>query len=164
MLKEKIEKDFKEALLKRNEREISTLRMLKAAIVEQEKEKRYKKSQEKGTEADLEKESALSDEEIIKLILREIKKRKEAILEFEKGKRKDLVEKETQEIEILKRYLPEMLSEEEIKKMAKETIEKVRAKNIKDMGRVMKELMPKIQGKAEPSLVSQIVKSLLQNN
>jgi len=164
MLKEKIEKDFKEALLKRNEREISTLRMLKAAILEQEKEKRYKKSQEKGTEADLEKESALSDEEIIKLILREIKKRKEAILEFEKGKRKDLVEKETQEIEILKRYLPEMLSEEEIKKMAKETIEKVRAKNIKDMGRVMKELMPKIQGKAEPSLVSQIVKSLLQNN
>jgi uncharacterized protein YqeY len=164
MLKEKIEKDFKEALLKRNEREISTLRMLKAAILEQEKEKRYKKSQEKGTEADLEKESALSDEEIIKLILREIKKRKEAILEFEKGKRKDLVEKETQEIEILKRYLPEMLSEEEIKKMAKETIEKVRAKNIKDMGKVMKELMPKIQGKAEPSLVSQIVKSLLQNN
>jgi uncharacterized protein YqeY len=164
MLKEKIEKDFKEALLKRNEREISTLRMLKAAILEQEKEKRYKKSQEKGTEADLEKESALSDEEIIKLILREIKKRKEAILEFEKGKRKDLVEKEAQEIEILKRYLPEMLSEEEIKKMAKETIEKVRAKNIKDMGRVMKELMPKIQGKAEPSLVSQIVKSLLQNN
>jgi uncharacterized protein YqeY len=164
MLKEKIEKDFKEALLKRNEREISTLRMLKAAILEQEKEKRYKKSQEKGTEADLEKESALSDEEIIKLILREIKKRKEAILEFEKGKRKDLVEKETQEIEILKRYLPEMLSEEEIKKMAKETIEKIRAKNIKDMGRVMKELMPKIQGKAEPSLVSQIVKSLLQNN
>jgi uncharacterized protein YqeY len=164
MLKEKIEKDFKEALLKRNEREISTLRMLKAAILEQEKEKRYKKIQEKGTEADLEKESALSDEEIIKLILREIKKRKEAILEFEKGKRKDLVEKETQEIEILKRYLPEMLSEEEIKKMAKETIEKVRAKNIKDMGRVMKELMPKIQGKAEPSLVSQIVKNLLQNN
>lgn len=164
MLKEKIEKDFKEALLKRNEREISTLRMLKAAILEQEKEKRYKKSQEKGTEADLEKESALSDEEIIKLILREIKKRKEAILEFEKGKRKDLVEKEAQEIEILKRYLPEMLSEEEIKKMAKETIEKVRAKNIKDMGRVMKELMPKIQGKAEPSLVSQIVKSFLQNN
>jgi uncharacterized protein YqeY len=164
MLKEKIEKDFKEALLKRNEREISTLRMLKAAILEQEKEKRYKKSQEKGTEADLEKESALSDEEIIKLILREIKKRKEAILEFEKGKRKDLVEKEAQEIEILKRYLPEMLSEEEIKKMAKETIEKIRAKNIKDMGRVMKELMPKIQGKAEPSLVSQIVKSLLQNN
>jgi uncharacterized protein YqeY len=164
MLKEKIEKDFKEALLKRNEREISTLRMLKAAILEQEKEKRYKKSQEKGTEADLEKESALSDEEIIKLILREIKKRKEAILEFEKGKRKDLVEKEAQEIEILKRYLPEMLSEEEIKKMAKETIEKVRAKNIKDMGRVMKELMPKIQGKAEPSLVSQIVKNLLQNN
>jgi uncharacterized protein YqeY len=164
MLKEKIEKDFKEALLKRNEREISTLRMLKAAILEQEKEKRYKKSQEKRTEADLEKESALSDEEIIKLILREIKKRKEAILEFEKGKRKDLVEKETQEIEILKRYLPEMLSEEEIKKMAKETIEKIRAKNIKDMGRVMKELIPKIQGKAEPSLVSQIVKNLLQNN
>jgi uncharacterized protein YqeY len=164
MLKEKIEKDFKEALLKREEREISTLRMLKAEILKQEKEKRYKKSQERGIEADLEKESVLSDEEIIGLILREIKKRKEAIFEFEKGKRNDLVKKESQEIEILKRYLPEMLSEEEIKKMAKETIEKVGAKNIKDMGKVMKELMPKIQGKAEPSLVSQIVKNLLQNN
>jgi uncharacterized protein YqeY len=164
MLKEKIEKDFKEALLKRDEREISTLRMLKAEILKQEKEKRYKKIQERVIEADLEKESVLSDEEIIGLILREIKKRKEAIFEFEKGKRNDLVKKESQEIEILKRYLPEMLSEEEIKKMAKETIEKVGAKNIKDMGKVMKELMPKIQGKAEPSLVSQIVKNLLQNN
>jgi uncharacterized protein YqeY len=164
MLKEKIEKDFKEALLKRDEREISTLRMLKAEILKQEKEKRYKKSQERGIEADLEKESVLSDEEIIGLILREIKKRKEAIFEFKKGKRSDLVKKESQEIEILKRYLPEMLSEEEIKKMAKETIEKVGAKNIKDMGKVMRELMPKIQGKAEPSLVSQIVKNLLQNN
>jgi uncharacterized protein len=164
MLKEKIEKDFKEALLKRDEREISTLRMLKAEILKQEKEKRYKKSQERVIEADLEKESVLSDEEIIGLILREIKKRKEAIFEFEKGKRNDLVKKESQEIEILKRYLPEMLSEEEIKKMAKETIEKVGAKNIKDMGKVMKELMPKIQGKAEPPLVSQIVKNLLQNN
>ncbi len=164
MLKEKIEKDFKEALLKRDEREISTLRMLKAAILEQEKEKRYKKSQEKGTEIDLEKEVLLSDEEITKIILREIKKRKEAILEFERGKRKDLVEKEAQEIEILKRYLPEMLSEEEIEKMAKEIIKKVGAKDVKDMGKVMKEIMPKIQGKADPSLVSQIVKNLLKAN
>jgi uncharacterized protein YqeY len=164
MLKEKIEKDFKEAFKKRNEREISALRMLKAAILEEEKEKRYKKSKEKGLEVDLEKESALSDEEIIRLILREIKKRKEAILEFEKGKREDLVEKESQEIEILKRYLPEMLSENEIEKMAKETIRKVGARNMKDMGKVMKELMLKIQGKADPSLVSKVVKSLLQNN
>jgi uncharacterized protein YqeY len=162
-LKEKIEEDLKRAMKEKKEREISVLRLLKNAIFLKEKEKRYKIfSQKKGIkEEELEKESQLSDEEIIEVILSEIKKRKEAILEFEKGKREDLVKKEGEEIEILRRYLPEQLSEEEIRKLAKEIIEKVGAKEMKDMGKVMKELMPKVKGRAEGEVVSKIVKELL---
>jgi hypothetical protein len=165
MLKTKIEKDFQEVLKERKAIEISTLRMLKAAIFNKEKEKRYKLSRQNPelTGKELEKESQLIDAEIIEVISSEIKKRKEAILEFEKGKREDLVEKETKEKEILERYLPKQLSEEEIRKLAKEVVEKVGAKDIKDMGKVMAELMRKIKGKADGSLVSKIVKELLSH-
>jgi uncharacterized protein YqeY len=132
---------------------------LKAAIFDREKEKRYKISKEKEglKEEELEKESQLSDEEIIEVIHSEIKKRKEAILEFEKGKREDLVKKEKEEIEILKNYLPEQLSEKEIENLAKEIIEKVGL----NFGMVMKEIMPKVKGRAEGALVSKIVKELI---
>jgi len=162
-LKEKIQNDLKEAVKKKEELKSSVLRMLSAAILNNEKEKRYKLSKTKPefTEKDLEKESQLIDEEAIEVISSEIKKRKESILEFEKGKRQDLVEKEKKELEILEKYLPEQLSEEEIKKFAQEMIEKVGAKEMKDIGRVMAELMPKIKGKADGGLVSKIVKELL---
>jgi uncharacterized protein YqeY len=163
-LKEKIDADLKKAAKERKVIEVSVLRLLKDAIFLKEKEKRYKIfNQRKGvSEKELEKESQLSDEEIIEVIFAEIKKRKEAILEFEKGKRKDLVEKEKKEIEILKKYLPEQLSEKEVEKIVKEAIKKLGAKDIKDMGRVMKELMPKLKGRVEGSLISKIVKDLLE--
>ena len=137
--------------------------MLKAAIFNKEKEKRYKLSRQKPelTGGELEKESQLIDEELIEVISSEVKKRKEAILEFERGKRKDLAKKEKAEMKILQNYLPEQLSEEEIKKLANESIKKVGAKDIKNMGKVMAELMPKIKGRAEGILVSKIVKELL---
>jgi uncharacterized protein YqeY len=162
-LREKIDQDLREAMKGRKEREVSALRLLKASIFNKEKEKRYKISQEKKElkEEELEKESQLSDEEIIEVITSEIKKRKEAILEFEKGKREDLVQKEKEEIRVLEKYLPEQLSEEEIERLAKEIIKKVGAKDIKDMGRVMKELMPKVKGRAEGGLISKIVRELL---
>ena len=162
-LKEKIQEDFKKFLKEKKEIEVSTLRMLKAAIFNREKEKRYKLSKEKPDlkEKDLEKESQLTDEEIVQVIFSEIKKRKESILLFEKGKREDLVEKEKEEIKILEKYLPEQLSAEEIKKMAKEVIKKTGAREPKDMGKVMGHLMPKLKGKAEGGLVSKIVKELL---
>jgi len=165
-LKEKIEKDFQKTLKERKAIETSTLRMLKAAIFNNEKEKRYKLSKTKPEliEEELEKESQLIDEEIIEVISSEVKKRKEAILEFEKGQREDLVEKEKKEIEILKKYLPEQLSEEEIKKLAKETIKQIGAKETKDMGKVMAELMPRIKGRADGSLAPKIVKDLLGKN
>lgn len=162
-LKSQLQEDLESALKEKREIEISVLRMLKAAIFNKEKEKRYKLTKQKPelTEEELVKDSQLTDEEVIEVVSSEIKKRKEAILEYEKGKREDLVEKEKKELAILEKYLPEQLSEEEIKKLAKEAIEKTGAKEPKDMGKVMAELMPKVKGKAEGGLVSKIVKELL---
>jgi uncharacterized protein YqeY len=173
MLREKIEKDFKEALLKRDELLVSTLRLLRAAIFNKEKEKRYSLAQKEPKEEwekiekeskkakELEKMSQLSDDEILDLISSEIKKRKEAILQYQKAKREDLLEREKKEIEILTKYLPEQLSEKEIEEMAKEAIQKTGAKELSDFGKVMKELMPKIKKRAEGEVVVQIVKKLL---
>ncbi len=162
-LKEKIQKDLNEVVKKKQELESLVLRMLLAAILNKEKEKRYKLNKEKPElkEEELEKDSQLLDEEIVEVISFEIKKRKESIVEYEKGERKDLAEKEKKEIEILKRYLPEQFSEDEIKKLVKTAIEKTGAVEPKDMGKVMSELMPQVKGKAEGATVSKIVKELL---
>ena len=162
-LKEKTKEDLKTALKEGKEIEVSTLRLLLSAIFNKEKEKRYKLSKQKPEfeEKDLEKESQLVDEEVIEVISSEIKKRKESILEFGKGQRQDLVEKETKEKEILEKYLPEQLPEEKVKKLVQEAIAKTGAKEIKDMGKVIQEVMPKVKGKADGSLVSRIVKDLL---
>jgi hypothetical protein len=162
-LKEKISNDLKKSLKEKNNSEILTLRMFQAAILNKEKEKRAKLAKEKEglDEKDLVEKSQLTDDEIIEVAFSEAKKRNESISEFEKGKRPDLVEKERAELEVLKKYLPEQLSEEEIKKIAKETIDKVGASSSKDIGRVMAELMPKMKGKAEGNLVSRVVKELL---
>lgn len=163
MLKERIETDFKQAIKGRREIEFSVLRMLKAEIFNKEKEKRYSLSKEEPdlNDKELEKRSFLSDEEILQVIFSKIKRSRESISGFEKGEREDLVKKEKEEIEILKRYLPEQLSEKEIRKMGKEVIKKIKAEDIKDMGKVMSELMPKIKGRAEGVLVSRIIKELL---
>lgn len=165
-LKEKIQKDFKEALKEKRKLEISTLRMLNAAISNKETKKRTKiwKEKPESKVEDLGKESQLTDEEIVEVVFSEVKKRKEAIAGFEKGKRMDLAEKERREMEILKRYLPKQLSEEEIRKLAKETIKEIGAESMKDLGKVMGNLMPKVKGKAEGSLVSKIVKELLTSD
>lgn len=162
-LKEKIAKDLKDALKGKKEFELLALRQLSAAILNKEKEKRTKLAKEKEEikEEELSKESQLTDEEAIEVLSSEIKKRKEAILEFEKGERPDLVDKERSEMEILKKYLPEQLSEDEIKKLAKEIVEKIGASGPKDMGKVMAELIPKVKGRAEGGIVSKLVKGLL---
>jgi uncharacterized protein YqeY len=173
MLKKQIQENLNSALKEKKELEVSVLRLLSAAIFNKEKEKRYKLSKRKsevelekmGKESkeaeELEKESTLIDEEVIDVISSEIKKRKEAIVEFEKGDREDLVKKEKAEMEILTEYLPEQLSEEEIKKLATEVIGKTDAKEIKDMGKVMASITPQVKGKADMSLVSKIVKESL---
>ncbi len=163
MLKEKLKQDLREAMKEKKEGKISALRMVLASILNKEKEKRYRLSREKPelTEKLLDEESQLTDEEIIGVIFSGVKKRKEAIEEFKKGNRKDLAEKEQREIEVLKKYLPEQFSEEEIRKKAIEVVEAIGAKEPKDMGRVMSQLMPKLKGRAEGGVVSKIVKEIL---
>jgi uncharacterized protein YqeY len=163
-LKEKIEQDLKISLKEKKATEVSVLRMLLAAILNKEKKKRYKLSKEKPDFGDkeLEKESQLTEEEVIEVITSELKKRKEAIGEFERGERKDLVEKEKEEAKILREYLPEQLSSEEIKKLAKGIIKEVGARGMKDMGKVMGNLMPKVKGRVDGGQASKIVKELLK--
>ncbi len=167
MLKEKIQDETKKAIKEGNELTVSTLRMLSASIVSKEKEKRYKISKQKPdlNEEGLIKESQLTDEEIVEVISSEIKKRKDSVAAYRQGKREELAQKEEKEIEILQKYLPEQLPEQELKKIVQEAIAKVGGPKgypeIKDMGKVMQELMPKVKGKADNSLVSKLVKDLL---
>jgi uncharacterized protein YqeY len=162
-LKEKIQEDLKKSQKERDELKVSVLRLLLSSVLNKEKEKRYKVYQTNTdiTEKELSDKSRLTDEEILEVISSEIKKRREAALEFEKGRRQELAEKEKKEMEILKSYLPAQMSEEEIRKLVKDIISKVGAKEQKDMGRVMAQLMPKVKGKADGSLVSGVVKELL---
>ncbi len=167
MLKKQIQGDVTDALKQGNQETAGVLRLILAAMTTKEKEKRYKVSKQKPSlkESELVKESELTDQEIIDVLSSEIKKRKDAIGLYEKGNRKDLADKEKNEIEILKKYLPEQLSTEELKKLVEESIKKVGGPKghpeIKDMGKVMTELMPKVKYKADISEVSKMAKELL---
>lgn len=153
MLKQQIKEDTIKAMKAGDSFGATTLRMLSSAIALKEKDLKYKLS--------LDKEPELTDEQAIETVSSEIKKRKDAITLYQQGNRPELAEKEQKEIEILKKYLPEQLSEEEIKKLAEESVSKTGAKEIKDMGRVMADLNPKIKGKADGGEVSKIIKQLL---
>ena len=163
MLKQKIQQDSIVALKAGNHFLVGTLRMLLASVGTKEKDKRYKASKEKAdlSEQELVKESELTDEQILEVISSEIKKRKDAIVLYTQGNRLELAEKEQKEIEVLIKYLPEQLSGEELEKIVKEAVEKTGATEMKDMGKVMAELNPKIKGKADGGEVSKIVKELL---
>ena len=162
MLKEKIQNDLTQAIKAGDSLKLSVLRMVSAAIHNKEIEKRTKIFKSGGiSPADLEKQSRLGDEETLEVLAAETKKRKEAAMEYEKGGRQDLAEKEKDEIEILKRYLPEELSDEELKKIAAETVKEAGARTQKDFGKVMSVLMPKIKGRADGAKVGQIVRELL---
>jgi len=163
MLKREIQKSASEALKAGDQLALSALRMLLAAVTSKEKEKRYKISKERPDlkEEELARESELTDEQILDVISSEIKKRKDAIVLYEKGNRQELAAKEKKEIEILKKYLPEQLSESELRKLIEESIAKTNASEMKDMGKVMADLMPKVKGKADNSEISKIIKELL---
>ena len=105
--------------------------------------------------------SQLTDDEIIGVVSSEIKKRRDAIVLYQQGNRPELAQKEKEEISILQKYLPEPLSEDELKKLVQESINNVGAKEIKDMGKIMSDLAPKVKGKADNSHISGIIKKLL---
>jgi len=163
MLEDLIQQDFKEAFKNQEKANLSVLRMLKAEITKSQQEKRYKLSkdhQELGEE-ELEKQSILTDEEILGVISSKIKKSKESIAGFEKGGRLESAEIEKEEVKFLQKYLPEQFSEEEVRGIVEGVIKKVGAEGMQDVGRVMTELMPKIKGKAEGDLVIRIVREIL---
>ncbi|KPJ55377.1 hypothetical protein AMJ47_00725 [Parcubacteria bacterium DG_72] len=153
MLKENLQKDLKQAVKERKEIISLTLRLLLAAVSNKEKEKKYKTGEEE-----------LAEQELLEVVVAEVKKRKEAIREYEKGKRQDLAEKEEKELEVLAKYLPEQLSEKELKDMVQQAIQETGAEDLKDMGKVMSQTMPKVKGRADGSQVSQIVRDLLEKN
>ncbi|HOO11730.1 MAG TPA: GatB/YqeY domain-containing protein [Bacillota bacterium] len=145
-LKERLLFDMRTAMKQKDAVRKTVLSMARAAILQWEKDKR----------------TELDDQGVMEVIAKEIKSRKEALEMFKQGGRQDLVEKNEKEIKILGEYLPPQLSESEIRTIIKETIEKVSAAGMKDMGKVMAAVMPQVKGRAEGSIVNRLVKEMLQ--
>ncbi len=165
MLKAKIQADIKEAMKAKDSAAMTVLRGAVAAINAKQTQKRYEisKAAPDKTEEVLLSESELTDEEVIGVLSSEIKKRRDAITLYQEGGRPELAETEQNEITILQKYLPAQLSAEELRTLVQESIATTGAKDIKEMGKVMADLQPKIKGKAEGSEASKVVKELLAN-
>ena len=144
-LKERLQEDWKQALKAKDKFRADTISTARAAVLYVEKTDGIK----------------IDDEQVIEILAREVKQRREAVLEFEKGNRQDLVDKSNDEIEILLGYLPQQLTEEEILGMIQEAAVEVGANSIKEMGKVMQVLAPRVKGRADGKLVSQIVREHL---
>ncbi|OGN14888.1 MAG: hypothetical protein A3J47_02720 [Candidatus Yanofskybacteria bacterium RIFCSPHIGHO2_02_FULL_43_22] len=162
MLKEKLQNDMKEAMKTGDATRRMVLSLLQSAIKNKELEKRSKLSKLGTDAAKFEELSMLSDEEIMDVISSEAKKRKESIESYEKGGREELAQKERNELNILMEYMPEQISENEIRIEAKKAIAKTGAKDIKEMGKVLGALMPKMKGKADGQTVSRIVREEIE--
>jgi|SRR5581483_2397170 len=165
-LKQELKDSVSEAVKAKDELSLGVLRMALAAITSKEKEKRYAaaKNNPAITEDVLEKESALDDQELIAVLASEVKKRRDAIVLYEKGNRPELAQREEQEISILQKFLPAQLSPQAIETLVKKSIAATGATSIKDMGKVMADLSPSIKGKADGGQVSAIVKKLLSSS
>ena len=148
MLYDKISKDMVEAMKAHDKDSVSTLRLLKSGI-----DKYLIDNKMERHEA--------SDEVVIDVISKQVKTHKESIEQFKAGNRQDLIDGLNREIELLSKYLPEQLSEEELNKVIDEVFDKVKPTSIKDMGLIMKEIKPLIAGKADMGLVNKIVKERL---
>jgi uncharacterized protein len=146
MLKEKLLQDFKEAMKEKNELKKNTVMMVRAAVLQIEK--------------DTQKE--VLDDQILEIIAKEVKKRKESLADYEKSGREDLIRQINDEIAILKEYLPEELSEEEIRKIVEDAIKETGAETIKDMGKVMQAAKAKSAGRADNKVINEIVREFLK--
>ena len=145
MLKEKLMSDLKEAMKEKQILRKNVVQMIRAAILQVEKDKQIE----------------LEDNQIIEIIAKESKKRKDSLADYEKSGRQDLIEQVKQEIEIISEYLPKQLSKEEIIVIVKEVIEETGATTIKDMGKVMKGAKEKCGAAAEGRTINEVVKDLL---
>ena len=145
-LMEKLTADMKEAMKQGEKERLSVIRLVRGSV----------------RQAEIDGKKTLSDDEIISVITKEVKMRRDSIEEFERGGRADLVEKTEGEIAILMPYLPEQLSTDEVKKIVEAAVAEVGATTAKDMGKVMGVLMPRVKGRADGKLVNEIVRSLLK--
>jgi uncharacterized protein len=145
-LKEVLQQDLKTAMKEKDSLRKNVIIMTRAGILQIEKDKKID----------------MDDEGVIEVIAKGAKQRKDAIPEYEKGNRLDIVENLQKEIDILMSYLPQQLSDDEVSRIVSETIFEVGAQSARDMGKVMSALMPKVKGRADGKLVNLIVKQQLQ--
>ncbi len=144
-LAEKINEDVKTAMKNQDKEKLNVIRMVKSAI----------------QLAKIEAKHDLSDDEVVDVIAKQIKMRKDSIIEFKKASRDDLAENYQKEIEVLQEYMPEPLSLEEVEKVIDEAFEKIKPTSPKQMGLIMKEVTPKVKGKFDMGEVSKIIKEKL---
>ncbi len=148
-LKEQLQDDLKIAMKDKDIVRKNAVQMLKASVLN------YEKDNLTSLDND--------DDAVLDIIAKELKKRKSSLVEYEKSDREDLINDLKQEIEIIAQYLPEQLSDDELKKIVEETINEVNATSMKEMGKVIGLIIPKVKGKAGNDRVSQMVKELLNS-
>lgn len=146
MLKDKLLEDLKNSMKEKNVVRKNVIQMVRAAILQVEKDKKIE----------------ISDEEIINIMAKEAKKRKDSLEDYKKGNRPDLVEQIEQEINIIDEYLPKQLTKEEIAQIVKEVISEVGATSIKDMGKVMKLAKEKIGAASDGKTINEVVREMLK--
>jgi len=146
MLKERLLEDLKESMKTKNELRKNVVQMIRAAILQVEKDKQI----------------VLDDNQILEIISKESKKRKDSLPDYEKSGRQDLINNINQEIKIVSEYLPNELTEEEYTEIIKQVIEETNAKDIKDMGKVMKLAKEKCGPAADGRIINEVAKKLLQ--
>jgi uncharacterized protein YqeY len=144
-LKDRLDQDMKAAMREKAQLKLDTIRMLKSAI-------KYR---------EIELMKPLDDAGVIAVASTEIKRRRDSVEQYRAGNRQDLADKELKEIEFLQAYLPQQLTEAEIRAKVDEAVKAVGAQGMKDMGAVMKALMPEVQGRADGKVVSELVKARL---
>ncbi len=145
-LTERLNEDMKQAMKNKDKFRLSVIRMIRSSIKNLE----------------IEQKRTLDDSEVLDILQREVKQRKDSLQEFTKAGRDDLAADVQAEIDIISEYLPEQMTEEEIKAVVQQTIQEVGASSKADMGKVMGVLMPKVKGRADGRLVNQIVQQFLQ--
>lgn len=145
-LKDKLLDDLKNAMKDKDSILKNTVQMARAAVLQVEKDKK----------------TVLDDDGVIEIIAKELKKRKDSLPEYEKSGRQDLILDLKREIEILQQYLPAQLTEEELLVLVREAVQATGAVSVRDMGKVMQEVMPKLKGRADGRMVNQAVKKIFE--
>jgi uncharacterized protein len=144
-LTEQLAEDMKQAMKSKDKVRLSVIRMVRTAI----------------KNAEIDQQKTLSDDEVLAVLNKELKQRRDSLEAFEGAGRSDLIEEVKAEIDVLVGYLPKQLTEEELKSIVQDTIQEVGASSKADMGKVMAALMPKVRGRADGKLVNQLVQQLL---